>query len=144
MPNTELYKPCSSLWQVRRPKLQLAGKSKQFHSLPRLLVYIHHIDTAVIIVNQKGWLGTQPLSNAVDKPTPEHSAEAAVTWLLRGFVELWNQTCNDRDGSAQDGSASYKANCFPPSHEKDFIMLHFITHWNLSSLKCHVQKRKKG
>lgn len=57
-----------------------------FHSLPRLLVYIHHIDTAIIIVNQKGWAGIHPLSNAVNKLTPDCSAEAAVTWLLHDLV----------------------------------------------------------
>ena len=57
-----------------------------FHSLPRLLVYMHHIDTAIMIVNQKGWAGIHPLSNAINKPTPDCSAEAAVTCLLHHLV----------------------------------------------------------
>lgn len=57
-----------------------------FLFLPRLLVYIHHIDTAIIIVNQKGWAGIHPLSNAVNKLTPDCSAAAVVTWLLHDLV----------------------------------------------------------
>lgn len=56
-----------------------------FHSLPKLLVYIDDVDTAIIIVNQKRWAGIYPLSNA-NKLTADFSAEAAVTWLLHDLV----------------------------------------------------------
>lgn len=57
-----------------------------FHSLPKLLVYIDHVDTAIIIINQKRWAGIYPLSNALNKLTADCLAEAAVTWLLHDLL----------------------------------------------------------
>lgn len=111
------------------------------HSPPSLLVYIHHIDTAIIIVNQKGWLGTHPPSDAMNKLAADRPAAAWATCPQRDVGELGNQTW-DKNRPAWSPASPHRASSSPPSRERDFVVLHTITLWNILSIFHHWKGRE--